>query len=129
MPSLQNLYHYGKNVVRYRNLRRSKIAKLRREEWPTFAKSTDQPLLMYSRKGFYIFLNPLDDAISASIWARGEYFQTDVTRAFSSLLTRGCTVVDIGANVGWYALTAAKLAERVHAFEPDPLSSGWFECP
>ena len=31
-------------------------------------------------------------------------------------------VLDVGANIGWYSLIAAKYGANVHAFEPDPLN-------
>jgi len=34
----------------------------------------------------------------------------------------GDIMLDIGANIGWYALLFAKLGAQVHAFEPDPLN-------
>jgi FkbM family methyltransferase len=52
-------------------------------------------------------------------------YEPEVTAFFKSLITPGMTVVDIGANVGYYTLLAAHLsgpAGRVYAFEPDPLS-------
>jgi len=49
-----------------------------------------------------------------------ERYETEV---FQSMLRLGMTVVDIGANVGYYALLAARgvgAEGRVFAFEPDP---------
>ena len=37
-----------------------------------------------------------------------------------SAVPKGATVIDIGANVGMFALLAAKSARLVHAFEPEP---------
>jgi FkbM family methyltransferase len=37
----------------------------------------------------------------------------------------GWTVVDVGANVGMFAVRAAKLGANVLAFEPNPLCSQW----
>lgn len=42
------------------------------------------------------------------------------TNLFLSLLKPDMTVVDVGANVGYYALLAAKRVAQVYAFEPDP---------
>jgi FkbM family methyltransferase len=49
-------------------------------------------------------------------------YETDVTEQFLSFLSAGMTVVDLGANIGYYTLLASRLvgAEgRVYAFEPD----------
>jgi FkbM family methyltransferase len=53
----------------------------------------------------------------------GRVKEDRTTRLFATLLRPGMTVLDVGANVGYYALTAAALvgpAGRVHAFEPTP---------
>src|SRR4051812_48228179 len=44
-------------------------------------------------------------------------------RAFQRLVRPGSTVLDAGANIGYFALTASSLMGRsgeVHAFEPTP---------
>jgi len=47
------------------------------------------------------------------IWNKAAY-----TQRFA--VPKGATVIDIGANVGIFALLAAKSARLVHAFEPEP---------
>lgn len=52
-------------------------------------------------------------------------FEPFTTTMFERVLKRGDVVVDIGANVGYYSLLAAKVVEesgRVYAFEPSPRS-------
>jgi len=49
-----------------------------------------------------------------------EAFETEF---FRSIVKKGMTVIDVGANLGWYSLMAANLVGkegRVFAFEPDP---------
>ncbi len=55
-------------------------------------------------------------------------YERQVTALFTRLVTRGMTVVDLGANLGYYTLLASRLvgAEgRVYAFEPDPEVRPW----
>lgn len=50
-------------------------------------------------------------------------WETPYTEAFKSLLRPGARVVDVGANLGWYALVAAPIVGRegrVYAVEPNP---------
>lgn len=57
-------------------------------------------------------------------------YETDVTEQFLSLLSAGMTVVDVGANIGYYTLLASRLvgAEgRVYSFEPDPEAYTYLE--
>jgi FkbM family methyltransferase len=42
------------------------------------------------------------------------------SRLFLSHVTPGCQVVDLGANVGWFAVQAILAGAEVHAFEPVP---------
>lgn len=53
------------------------------------------------------------------MWAREE------TRHVMDRLRPGCTFVDVGANIGWFALVASRIAGptgRVIAIEPDPVN-------
>ena len=50
----------------------------------------------------------------AGIWEPGE------TRLLEKLVTRKSSVVDVGANIGWFTLCSATKARVVHAFEPEP---------
>jgi FkbM family methyltransferase len=69
--------------------------------------------------GLRLWLNLCDRHVSmgglVGTWEEGE------TRFMRSALKPGQTVVDIGANIGWFTLTAAQCVGpggRVHAFEP-----------
>ena len=60
-----------------------------------------------------------DDAVIGPAIERGAWEEHE-TRLFRAHLTPGCTVVDLGANVGWFAVQAILAGARVHAFEPVP---------
>lgn len=62
----------------------------------------------------------LNELIDSSIYYKG-YFERDTTLAINKLCKSGMTVVDIGANIGYYTLLLAKLVGpmgKVIAFEP-----------
>jgi len=42
------------------------------------------------------------------------------SRLFHAHVEPGCTVVDLGANVGWFAVQGVLAGAEVHAFEPVP---------
>ena len=55
-------------------------------------------------------------------------YEREQTALFERLLRPGHTVLDVGANVGYYTLLASVLvgdAGRVHAFEPEPRNAGF----
>jgi FkbM family methyltransferase len=75
-----------------------------------------------------MFLNPTDGVITPRIMAG--LFEPSETQATVESLRRGDTFVDVGANVGYYTLLAARLVGqegRVFAFEPDPESFALLE--
>ncbi len=66
-----------------------------------------------------MFLDPMD-SLDLSINHVYEEFETAITRA---LIKKGDSVVDVGANIGYYTLIYAKLSGEegmIYAFEPDP---------
>lgn len=69
--------------------------------------------------GRRMYVDPLD-SLNLSVFGVYEPFETEV---MAKLVKPGWTVVDIGANVGYYTLLLANLvgkSGRVVAFEPDP---------
>jgi len=73
--------------------------------------------------GHKLYLDPRDMGMArAFLLFQGRWEETE-TQLFCSLVRPGMTVVDIGANVGYYTLLAAKLtgpSGHVYAFEPSP---------
>ncbi len=69
--------------------------------------------------GFPFLLDPLD-SLELSIFRTYEPFETAL---LSGEIQPGMTIVDVGANIGYYALLFSKLTGDhgcVHAFEPEP---------
>lgn len=64
----------------------------------------------------------LHDFICQMVWATGE-FEKHTSDLLRALLVPGDTVLDVGANVGYFTLLAARAVGptgQVHAFEPVP---------
>lgn len=80
-------------------------------------------LVCVEAEGHKLFLDPQDMGMArAFLLFRGRWEETE-TRMFCALVKEGMTVVDIGANVGYYTLLAARLVGprgKVFAFEPNP---------
>src|SRR5689334_11771369 len=70
-----------------------------------------------------------DQFISLDI-ARDGVWEPFETRIFSCMCRPGDTVLDLGANIGWYSVLAAKIlggAGHVLAFEPDATNARLLE--
>ena len=98
---------------------RVRIHELRTTEWVTLKQIyEDHPKKVL---GFQIYLNPLDfSPVSTSIATSG-WLNLPLTALMKKVLKPGMTVVDVGANIGYFTLLAAKIVEggHVYAFEPE----------
>jgi FkbM family methyltransferase len=65
-----------------------------------------------------LLLNPRDPVVSGAL-ALGVY-EPYYTKLFRDSLRPGMTIVDIGANLGYYTVLGSRYASRVIAFEPEP---------
>ena len=74
--------------------------------------------------GLTMYLNPRDRVITPSMLAYGTWEPVETSLLLDNLRP-GDTVIDVGANVGYYTLLAARKVGprgKVVAFEPDPES-------
>lgn len=72
--------------------------------------------------GHRMFVDTRDVSLAPHILMDGTW-EPWITTVFESLLRPGMVVVDVGANIGHYAVLAAEAvgaSGRVHAFEPQP---------
>lgn len=70
----------------------------------------------YKIQGNWMYI---DDKDSLELAKRGVY-EYEETRLVKKLVKNDFTVLDIGANIGYFTLILAKQAREVHAFEPEP---------
>jgi FkbM family methyltransferase len=92
--------------------------------------STAAELNVLGVGAFKMFLNPWDIALTPIIMFRGQW-EPGETFWIVKTLKKGDTVVDVGANIGYYTVIAAKIVGdegRVYAFEPDPESFALLEA-
>jgi FkbM family methyltransferase len=62
------------------------------------------------------------DLMRRVIYEKGEYYETQMSAMFSSILKdapANSRVVDVGGNIGWYSLLSAAHGHHVDVFEPN----------
>ena len=82
----------------------------------------DPSTTVVSTDHFRIHVHAADHAIGYALALEADY-EPEVTAELRALLRPGATFVDVGANYGWHALTAASIVGdegRVLAIEPNP---------
>ena len=75
--------------------------------------------------GFEIYVNLKDPLIGNPI-SQGIVYEKNVSNTFTKYLKKDMTILDIGANIGWYSLlTAHSLQDecKIYAFEPFSFNS------
>lgn len=82
----------------------------------------DFTALTTTKWGAKIYVDTRDTSLAPHIMVEGDW-EPWVTNCIVMYLQKhkGCTFIDVGANVGWYTLLACGLgASKVFAFEPNP---------
>lgn len=79
-------------------------------------------IVLVDVQGSKMYIDSRDTTVGASLLKWG-FFEKYETKLFKKSIKRGMVVLDIGANIGYYTLLAARLVGyegKVFAFEPDP---------
>ncbi len=123
----QGIWHFARDMAfwRLRNLRHLyRIAR-----WRRMVRRIPPDELCFNIQGLYLYLNPDDLGLSAEL-AVEHVHEPILTEALQSVLHPGMTVVDVGANLGYFALLAARAVGpegKVIALEPFPVSYALLE--
>ncbi len=118
----QGLLHFARDMAfwRLRNLRHS----YRVARWKWLVRRCPPDQLWFEVQGLRLYLNPNDLGLSTEL-AFERVHEPLLTETLQSVLRPGMTVVDVGANLGYFALLAAKAVGpqgKVIALEPFPAS-------
>lgn len=85
------------------------------------ARTGAAPRLATVEKGCAIWVDITD--ILWGVYLCGQTYEPETTQVFGAMLAEGDTVIDIGANAGYFTMLAANRVGprgQVHAFEPNP---------
>ena len=118
----------AQRVRRYGALSEAKAVK-NAIRWAWFKHALRQQVVTYEVQGSTMFLDMQNPGVSKVIAVFGirERAQTELIKR---VLRKGQVVLDIGANIGYYALMEATIVSRegkVYAFEPFPRTFGLLE--
>jgi FkbM family methyltransferase len=61
--------------------------------------------------------------VDICLWHFPKLYEKEQRELFCSLIKPGCTVLDVGAHIGFYTLLAAKRGARVFSIEADPATA------
>ena len=83
---------------------------------------TPNQALVRMVSGDLIYVDPQDETVSANLIAHG-HWEKNVTKVVRDLVRPGATVVEVGANLGYYTLLMARRvgdAGKIYSFEANP---------
>lgn len=86
------------------------------------ARWSTAPLLIETKRGISIFVDPRDTAVGRAIRSDLDYEAETSEVIANELRGKQGTFVDVGSNIGWYLLLAHSVAPdlRLVGFEPNP---------
>jgi len=87
--------------------------------WHTNRLVRSQSKVIRNVQGYKMLLDVSKKGIHRHLFLHGNH-EPECTRIFREMLPKGARVVDIGANIGYYALIEAQVAQKVYAIEPEP---------
>lgn len=108
-------------TLRGRGLGLENLTLLRRAYETIYHRVAPKETILVTVQNNQMYVNPQDEPLGRSLASQGVY-EAYETKLFRSIVKEGMTVVDIGANVGYYTLIAAELvgeSGKVFAFEPE----------
>lgn len=69
--------------------------------------------------GQYIYVDTQDTSVAPHLMINGEW-EPEITKVWQKLVKPGDTVLDVGANFGYYGIIASQKAGSVHYFDANP---------
>lgn len=69
--------------------------------------------------GQYIYVDTQDTSVAPHLMISGEW-EPEITKVWQKLTNKGDVVFDVGANFGYYGITASQKAGSVHYFDANP---------
>ena len=93
-------------------------------KWRTMLRRSKSAPIYREVDGLRVYLNPKDVGLCAELAVEGVH-EPRLTRLFCAILKPGMVVIDVGANIGYFTLLAARRVSpkgKVVALEPFPES-------
>lgn len=89
-----------------------------------YVLATTKPsgIALITCQGFKIYVNTSDKGLAPDLLQKG-YYDKEETELIRSIVSPGMIVLDVGANIGYFSLIAAKalnMSGYIYAFEPEP---------
>lgn len=84
--------------------------------WMKLTGALDRIYTKKLRNGYLMQVNPTEHIQQQLFWYG--YYEKEVIAVWETLMQSDFTVLDIGANTGYYSLIASRKAKQVYAFEP-----------
>lgn len=97
----------------------------RRIGWNAIRRRSEVHAIIADAQGLRLHLNPDDSGLSMELAIEGVH-EPILTELWQDLIRPGMTVVDVGANIGYFALLAARRVGqtgKVIAIEPAPVTA------